>query len=108
MSYEDCITYFSKKSADWTNTSPDGTLRTYINNAGKNGLIQEFRGDPEFSRIVCKFLSEEAAGGEQNALSNILTESLPTTSAELNSLIDAALEACGYKKEGVPRWMLGV
>ena len=42
--------YFERKGARWTST--DGSVSTHLRRLGRNGLIAEFRSDPDFESIT--------------------------------------------------------
>ncbi|HYB79971.1 MAG TPA: hypothetical protein VEG66_09495 [Thermoplasmata archaeon] len=41
--------YFERKGARWTST--DGSVSTHLRRLGRNGLIAEFRSDPDFEAV---------------------------------------------------------
>ena len=42
--------FFQRKGEDWTAT--DGSVAAHLRRLGRNGLISEFRSDPEFDVVV--------------------------------------------------------
>ena len=42
--------YFERKGARWTST--DGSVSTHLRRLGRNGLVAEFRSDPDFESIT--------------------------------------------------------
>jgi hypothetical protein len=103
VSYQDCYGYLAKKFAQWSNTPPEYDVSTYIRTHGKNGLVQEFKREPEF-QAVCKYLAESVAGGNEedviySVLNEILSPKHDIIPAELDIVVQAVLEACGKKKD---------
>ena len=101
MTYEDCCDYFKKKCLEWDSISPDHDMKKYIEKKGKNGLATEFKADSIFQNIVCPFLKEYAQGKEKDITSSIINDALDLVQGnllptQLNILIAAILEACGY------------
>ena len=106
MSYPECCDYFRGKLNTWDSTHPHYNMKTYVNSKGKSGLIQEFRSDPLFMKVVCPFLKEYAAGKEKDMAASILKDANSLLrgnplSAEIDIVVAAVLEVCGYQKEAI-------
>ena len=93
--------YFSRKISEWNTIQPHYNHLMYIRTRGKPALVAEFRADVTFENTVCAYLSAYASGKEKDALSTVLKDALSLFEgdpipAELDILIGAILEACGY------------
>ena len=101
MTYDECCNYFSKKCLQWDSTASEYSMRKYIEKKQKSGLVTEFKSDPDFFDIVCKFLKQYAKGEEKGTLSSIISDALDIAQGNLlpvhiNLILAAVLEACGY------------
>ncbi|MDE1818310.1 MAG: hypothetical protein KGI19_06880 [Thaumarchaeota archaeon] len=104
MSYGDCCEYFKNKCIEWNNAPPHYHVGHNIKNKGKSGLVQEFRNDYTFQNIVCPYVKEYAQGKEKEQLSEIVKEGIAIVQGdllgiEIDLIVAAVLEACGYKKD---------
>lgn len=106
MGYDECCSYFSGKLNKWDSTHPHYNMKSYVNNKGKSGLIEEFRNDPLFMKVVCPYLKEYAVGKEKDMAASILKDANSLLrgnplSAEIDIVVAAVLEVCGYQKEAI-------
>jgi hypothetical protein len=105
--------YFNRKISDWNTIQPHYNHLMYIRTRGKPGLVVEFRSDPSYEGTVCAYLSAYASGKEKDALSTVLKDALSLFEgdpipAELDILIGAVLEACGYTNKGIGLLEIGL
>lgn len=105
MSYEASCDYFRKKYQMWSSAHPHYDVKKYINSKGKTGLIQEFRNDSLFSKVICPYLAQYAKGKEKDEMKSIFNDTLALLQGdampvEMDLVVGAVLEACGYTKKG--------
>ena len=105
MSYEGSTNYFRNKLVLWGSTPPHYDAKRYIASKKKPGLIQEFRSEPLFRNVVCPYLANYARGKERDALVSMFRDAVALFEGniipvEIDILIGAVLEACGYRKRG--------
>jgi hypothetical protein len=105
MTYEQCCNYFQGKFVAWNTVLPDKNVRKYIVASGKANLANEFRTDNYFKQVVCPYLAQYAIGKEKEAAATIIQDASSLFSGnflpvELEILVGAILEACGYETVG--------
>jgi hypothetical protein len=103
MTHDRCCNYFNDKFSVWDSTATHFNPSTYVNNQGKDGLIQEFRRDRFFKEIVCPHLAQYAQDKE-NEVTSILNDAQSLSGGNLlpvaiDLLVAAVLEACGDEKD---------
>jgi hypothetical protein len=69
--------------------------------SGKSNLAQEFKADSLFQSVICPYLKQYAVGQQKDVTASILQEAISFAegsplSLEVNLIIAAVLEACGY------------
>lgn len=106
MSYPECCDYFRKKCLEWNSTHPHYDMRKHISHKGKSGLVDEFRNDQLFNRVICPFLKQYAQGKEKDVTSSMIEEATSLLKGELLSteidlVVVAVLEACGYEGDAM-------
>lgn len=97
----ECRDYFKGKVADWNARPPHNDWRKHVQMSGKANLAHEFRSDPFFGSVICPYLKQYAVGQERDVTASIIQEAISFAeggplSLELNLIIAAVLEACGY------------
>lgn len=102
--------FFQKKASEWIETA--GSVEGYIKAKGKEGLIVEFRGDPDFTP-VCELVHDI---GELKLRSHVLdsigdsvNEKFGSyTTGELNVVMGAIGTVCGFTTVGQKLVVAGV
>lgn len=84
---------------------PDYQWRAYVKGCGQSKLAQEFRSDTLFQSVVCPFIKQYAIQEQKTAATSILRDVLALSEGnflpvEMDLVIGAVLEACGYRDLG--------
>ena len=85
--------------------SPDYHWKAYVNKSGRAQLAQEFRSDSIFQTVVCPFLKQYETQEQKNVATAVLQDVLSLfegnlLSIELDLIVGAILDACGYSDLG--------
>jgi hypothetical protein len=103
MSYDECCGYFITKFNQWND---EGNIEPYVSNKGADTIYQDFKQDSTFMMIVCKYISQFPEDRKSIILREIInsviapTIAANTSSTFIDTLVVAALKACGGEKQG--------